>query len=354
MKAPYEQLEHDFALFMGYKPEQMVACSSGTAALHLALEAVNVQGRCVFVPDYTMVACPRAVALAGGIPFLIDCNDELQMDVSSTKRAFEDVGPRAVMLVHVYGRSPDVPSILSIFPRNTYIVEDLSEMHGVTPHPRTDAACWSFYANKGSGGEEGGAVAFRDVKHANRARQLRSLGFTPEHDFTHVPRGHNYRLANSLANLIRGSLDNYLLNVLKRRSLEMQYSKAIPQEVKAPWDSKRVSPWVYDLVLPIDKADRRDELVLNLQKAGIAARHGFRPIRIQEEFKGCRFFHNGAFSTLHERILYLPLTPHTLPSYVIADRAAGVLRDTLDLPGPEHRPESCRPGYQRVSGDWVA
>ena len=56
---PYEQLELKFAKWNRLDPEGMVACSSGTAALHLALEAMQLpQGSQVIVPDLTMVACP--------------------------------------------------------------------------------------------------------------------------------------------------------------------------------------------------------------------------------------------------------------------------------------------------------
>lgn len=87
---PYEQLELRFAEWNELPPEGMVACSSGTAALHLALEAINDKpaGE-VIVPDLTMVACPRAVVLADKTPKFVDCNDQLLMELAELERMME-------------------------------------------------------------------------------------------------------------------------------------------------------------------------------------------------------------------------------------------------------------------------
>lgn len=78
----YESLEQEFAQWQGLDPRGMVACSSGTAALHLALEALQLpQGSQVIVPDYSMIACPRAVVLADLRPVFVDCDEQLLMDL---------------------------------------------------------------------------------------------------------------------------------------------------------------------------------------------------------------------------------------------------------------------------------
>lgn len=79
---PYQLLEREFAEWNDLDPAGMVACSSGTAALHLALEAFRLpQGSKVIVPDYTMVAVPRAVTMAGLKPVFADCDERLNMDL---------------------------------------------------------------------------------------------------------------------------------------------------------------------------------------------------------------------------------------------------------------------------------
>lgn len=320
---PYRELEVEIAEWAGYTPEQVVVCSSGTAALHLALEAFQLPlGSEVLVPSFTMVACARAVALAGLTPVFVDCDDRLLMNYMRVEEALEKDAEqriRAMMPVHIYGRKCDV----DCFPQvsDCRIVEDLAEAHGVNPHPETDAACWSFFKNKIVAGEEGGAVAFREVRHAVLARQLRSLGFTNAHDFDHVPRGHNYRLANLLAEPILQELrlwnlplvvsetpDGWMCRTVmdQRRLIEHWYQCECPTE----WQmSPRDSPWVYDFRIPELSCEKQTEIVRALQASGIPARHAFKPMHLLEEFKHCRVIGGGEAERASREICYLPISP---------------------------------------------
>jgi perosamine synthetase len=150
-RQPFELLEDEVADWAGYPRGHVVSCSSGTAALHIALEALQLpQGATVIMPDLTMVACARAVHLAGLVPQFVDCKDDLNMDV----RQIDSTQLRstaAFMAVHLYGRCA-----FKMFGfNNLRVVEDMAEAHGVRPHAETDAACWSFYRNKIVAGEEG-------------------------------------------------------------------------------------------------------------------------------------------------------------------------------------------------------
>lgn len=323
---PYQQLEIEWARWNGLDPAGMVACSSGTAALHLALEAFEMpSGSEVLVPDFTMIACARAVALAGLRPVFVDCGDDLLIAKGKLGEMLEarsretwpgpfGVGDEpaepyaAFMSVHVYGRHFDMHEIFNTKRHSAFVViEDLAEAHGVQPHSRTDAACWSFYKNKIVCGEEGGAVWFRDPARAEIARELRSLGFTAAHDFMHRPRGHNYRLANALATLILGSLRNSAHAFAARWEAWEAWNAACPADWRMPRPSV---PWVYDLRIRGMERSQQDEIVRRVNELGVAARHGFKPMRWQPEF--CR----GWESTLGKwksdvasrEVVYLPLT----------------------------------------------
>ena len=304
---PYEQLELKFSEWNELDPAGMVACSSGTAALHLALEAMNdvPEGR-VILPDLTMVACPRAVVMAGKDCRFVDCEDDLQIN---SYRIEPHVIPLVdtIMAVHIYGRTCDMVNINGIAHRSCLrVVEDLAEAHGVQPHASTDAACWSFYKNKIVHGEEGGAVWFRDPDHARLARQLRSLGFTDAHDFTHVPRGHNYRMSNAHASLILPSLAEADVNLAKRRQVEQWYDAKVPKEWKMP---PRDVVWVYDLRIPGMTSERQDQLVRGLNQRGVAARHCFKPMTTMEEWQGQQPVSPNALR-LSQEVIYLPAVPY--------------------------------------------
>lgn len=316
--AAHVLLEREWAEFNGLHPDNVVVCSSGTAALHLALEALGLDhgaspylgghglGHEVIVPDYTMVACPRAVSLAGMVPVFVDCDNRLLLDLDPAMcKEAKCTASVAVMPVHVYGRRVNVGDVLDMAEaRGLAVVEDLAEAHGVRPHPDSDAACWSFYKNKIVAGEEGGAVWFRNRNHARKARQLRTLGFTEAHDYRHVPRGHNYRLADCLAELVLRSIKDYPHNYRARREAETEYDALCPSGWRMP---PRDAPWVYDLCVKGMTDGRRYEVVSGLNRMGVAARHGFVRMSEQEEYRKCRVV-RGTRPDVTGEVIYLPLT----------------------------------------------
>ena len=316
---PYQLLEVKLAEWLNLDPAGMVVCSSGTAALHLAIEVlVPKKDSQVLVPDYGMIACPRAVTLANCMPVFIDCGDDLLINLRTVNDApWDQRRASALMPVHIYGRRVDMdPLHRYVEGRDLVVIEDMAELHGISPHPSTHAAAWSFYANKHVAGEEGGAVYFKDPEFAEHARMLRSLGFTEEHNYIHIPRGHNYRLADTLAGLILGSLEWYSENLKRRRELEATYQEHCPAALRMP---HRDAPWVYDLRIKGATYEVIDILVADLQKAGIAARHGFKPMSLQMEYanmqppsKRTMWSEKGGISNaakIAQEMLYLPLTP---------------------------------------------
>lgn len=308
----HQLLERKFAEFIGYRPEQVVACSSGSAALHLSLEALRLPpGYEVATGDFNMIAVPRAISLAGLTPVFVDCGDDLLVRPDLLK-------PAEVIAVHIYGRICDMNRIAEIAEKfKLNVIEDLAEAHGIKPHPDTDAACWSCFKNKIIHSDsEGGIVAFRDPAHAALARQLRNMGFTEAHDFHHIPRGHNYRLADSLAEKILESLERYPENLVRRREIESWYDEVCPAAWRMP---PRAAPWVYDLRIHGLARAKQTEIVKALNAAGIQARHSFVPMSRQEEFKNCRliadahhFFRDlGKADAVSREVFYLPLDPKT-------------------------------------------
>lgn len=315
----YTKLEAEIAKWAGYEPEQVVACASGTAALHLALEAFRLpQGTEVIVPDFGMIAIPRAVSLAGLKPIFVDCRSDLNIDPGLVSDLIDSRWPisgwegtpiSAMIYAHTYGRECDnfrLRKATESFGIMT--IEDMAEAHGIRPYV-CDAACWSFYRNKIVHGEEGGAVAFRDVEHADLARSLRCLGFTTAHDFTHIPRGHNYRMSNVHAGLILDSLRVIEREVALRRQLEDQYDELCPIDWRMP---TRQAPWVYDLRILGLSSDKQTQIVQALNEKGIRARYAFKPLSFQEEYKGSELIKEKGkvcqSQIASREVFYLPLT----------------------------------------------
>jgi len=304
---PYKLLENDFAVFCKLNPEHMVCCSSGTAALHLALECawdgdglfcLPPKDREVLIPDFSMIAIPRSVSLAGGKVVIGDIGakgtvDEFNLCTNTLQCLTNNLS--AVISVDTYGRMSNIAGLSTLrnygaFKESCKIIQDMAEAHGgeiardLDNIPLADAICWSFYKNKVIGGEEGGAVWFKDIKAANAARMRRSMGFTDKHNYEHIPRGYNYRLSNSLASLVLKNLDNhtYHINYQSRRHLESLFNS------QCSWlsTSHRDVPWVYDVQLPHTQNSWQilNNLIMNLRCDNIPVRYGFHPISHQAEY----------------------------------------------------------------------
>lgn len=341
----YERLECEFAESMQLDPKNMVVCSSGTAALHLGLQSLNVTGNGleVIVPNFTMVACARAVAMTRTgtrleslfVPIFADCNEyDLLLDTRYLSSDFHTqlhYNCVAVMPVHIYGRRCDMATVRQFvstpnsYGRRIYVIEDMAELHGVAPDDRTDVAAWSFYRNKVIHGEEGGAVYFKNREHAVLARKLRCMGFTDAHDYTHLPFGHNYRLANCLADQIRGSLKNLQTEWERRRELERRFETDCPPGWQMP---RRMSPWVYDFRIPGMSADEQNRVVKVLREKGIAVRHGFKPMSTQPEFASALRLGGDEASRASKEVLYFPLDAENSVS-VEPEKTFDLIRHTL-------------------------
>ncbi len=176
--------EEEFAAFVGGGVEA-IATNSATGGLHLALEACGVgPGDEVIVPTWTFTATAEVVRYLGAKPVLVDIDPvtlniaPVQVEAALTPRT------RAIMPVHMAGLSADMPTIAAIArPRGIKVIEDAAHALPTTSHGHTvgslqwsDAAVFSFYANKTITTGEGGMVTTRDPAMAARMRTMRLHG----------------------------------------------------------------------------------------------------------------------------------------------------------------------------------
>lgn len=131
------------------------------------------------------------------------------------------------------------------------------------------------------------------------------MGFTADHDYTHIPHGWNYRLADALASLILDSIGKRGQNVAARRAVEFNLNQACPEAWKMPY---RVAPWVYDIRIPGMTRGMQKKVVADLQSNGVQARCGFKLMSEQEQYKYTTITNNPAAKTASDEVFYIPLT----------------------------------------------
>jgi dTDP-4-amino-4,6-dideoxygalactose transaminase len=173
-------------------------CTSGTAALHLAVLAFGLEpGDEVLVPAYTFPATANVVALSGLRPVLVDVDPET-MNIDAEKI---EVGPRTKLLlgVHLFGR----PMRMHELPEGVPVLEDAAGALGARYRDRACgglgvAGCLSFHPRKIVTTGEGGAVTTSDDDFAARVSQLRNHGWKSLAPADMPMPALNYRLSDIL------------------------------------------------------------------------------------------------------------------------------------------------------------
>lgn len=297
----FKQLENKYASYIGVLGA--VCCNTGTAALHLALEALKLpKDSEVIVPEFTMVASAWAVYYARLNPVFVDCDDNLLIDLDLVEKA---ITPKTKVLVvtHVYGRVVNMTRVMEIAKKyNLRVIEDACEAQGAEWKGQKvgsfDIGCFSFYRNKIIHGEEGGIVCSNDLNLLNIIKDMKSMSFGSKHNYSHNQIGFNYRMTDSQAKLILNSLKKIDKNLRHRKKLEAVYDKNLHPSLLLP---KREVVWVYDIKVGETK---KNELVDYLNSLNIAARHSFKPMSAQHPFN-LPYKHLKSFK-LSQTICYLP------------------------------------------------
>ncbi len=294
------RLEESFAAAVGCR--YGIACSSGTAALHLALAASGIgPGDEVLMPAFTMIATASAALYVGAAPVLVDADpDTWNLDPSRLADKLSR-RTRAVIPVHVYGQPAAMAEILEFAARNRLVViEDAAEAHGARYGGRPvgslgEVAAFSLYANKIVTSGEGGMVTTNDARIAALARELRDHAFSRERHFWHRRLGFNYRMTNLQAAVGLAQVERLDLLIGRRRENARRYREAlagIEGLALAPTLEGGVD-WMFGVTIAPEFGVSRDELRRRLAARGVETRTFFVPLHLQpvhrRRFAGQRY-----------------------------------------------------------------
>jgi len=311
--------EFEAQLAAACEVEHALAVSSGTAALHLAVLALNLQpGDEVLVPAYTFPATANVVALAGLTPVLVDVDPEtMNIDIAKI-----EVGPRtkAVLAVHLFGR----PARVEELPDGLLVLEDAAGALGAKRKGRACGGlgllgCLSFHPRKIVTTGEGGAVTTNDDAVAASVTAMRNHGWRSIVPPDLPEPGLNYRISDILCAVGIPQMQRLDELLAERTRIAAGYSERLRDlPVLLPHaDEGDVHGW-QAYVLQVDD---RDRVLAELRAQGIEAQIGTYALHQLGAYADQGPFPGAA--RVFERALALPF--HTKLSVADLDRVAEAL-----------------------------
>lgn len=300
-----------------------IACSSGTAALHLALAASGVSaGDEVMVPAFTMIATANAARYVGAEPVLVDA-DPVTWNLDPARlRDKLSSRTRALIAVHTYGQPAAMDAIRDFAERNGLVlVEDAAQAHGARYHGRPvgsigDVAAFSLYGNKILTTGEGGILTTDDQQIAAMARELRDHAFSQDRHFWHRRIGFNYRMTNLQAAIGLAQTERLEELVAFRHENARRYRLALAgvDGIELPPEIEGGVTWMFGIRVTERFGISRDELRRRLAARGVETRTFFVPLHAQpvyaDRFRGQRY---PVAEELGRSGLYLPSGPRLSP-----------------------------------------
>lgn len=309
-----EQCEKTFAAMSG--AQFGVATSSGTTALHVALDALGVtQGDEVITVANTFAATAEAIVQTGARIKFCDIDlDTYNIDVAKIEKLITPK-TKAIVPVHLYGQPCEMDAILQIADRhNLFVVNDAAQAH-LAQYKETpvaafgDCTCYSFYPGKNLGCYgDGGMVLTNDEVLAQKMQMLINHGTSSK--YVHEIPGYNYRL-----DAVQAAILNVKLEYIAEWTRDRQLAAAKYTEQLQKVDV--VTPFVRDDVfhafhLYVVRVEDRQKVFERMQGKGIGVGlHYPVPLHLQNAFAA---WGNGAGSLpmtedYAGKILSLPLFP---------------------------------------------
>ena len=308
-----ESFEKEFADWCGVK--HCIGCANGLDALKLIIQGYGFgPGDEIIAPANTYIASLIAISANGCTPVLVEPN--LATCLIDPDRIEERITPRtkAMMVVHLYGRSMDMSRIWEIAGRHGLkVIEDSAQSHGAVFRDRRcgnlgDASGFSFYPGKNLGClGDGGAVTTNDDELAKKIRALRNYGSDVKYHFPY--RGTNSRLDEIQAAFLRVKLPHLDADNERRREIAARYLSEIENPlVRLPVPPAEREQTVWHVFTVFTK--KRDELQKHLANCGIqTVIHYPIPPHRQPAYTEWHELSLPITEKIHDEILSLPISP---------------------------------------------
>ncbi len=265
-----EAFENEFKNYIGVK--HAVGCSNGTAAILLALEALEIKENDeVIVPSHTAFPTIEPILNIKAKPIFVEVNEETYtLNVEDVKRKINDK-TKAVIAVHLYGHPAELDSLKKICDeKNIYLIEDCAQAVGAEYKNRKvgsigDVGCFSFYPSKNmTVCGDGGMVVTNNEKIKESVAMLKNHGAKTRYE--HALLGYNFRISEIASALGREQLKKLDNFNDKRRRIADIYQEHLPKNLILPQE-KEYAKHVYHLY--VVRCKERNKLKEFLEKNNV-------------------------------------------------------------------------------------
>lgn len=338
-KAVMEVLDHEF-LGMGtevYQFEEMltgffsrpaVCVSTGTAALHLALQAADIGvGDEVLVQSLTYLASFQAISATGAVPVACDVDaDTLCLDWKDAEKRLT-TKTKAVMPVHYAGSAGALDEVYAFAEQhNLRVIEDAAHAFGTVCQGQKigsfgDIACFSFDGIKNITSGEGGCIVTDDAEILKKVRDARLLGVEKDTEkrfagerswsFGVDAQGWRYHMSNIMAAIGIQQLNRFEYLANKRRLLANKYDEILEgTSIKCfSNDYSQSVPHIYAIILPVNNGNERDLIRRKMNESGIETGIHYYPNHFLDYFYAEEVERLEVTEYMYEHLLTLPLHP---------------------------------------------
>lgn len=258
-----------------------ICVNSGTAALHLAIQAVAAPGDEVLVPSFTFVSTYQAITAAGCVP--VSCEVDPETLTLDLKDAEKRITSKTKVLLPVYyasniSRIDEYQQFAKM--HRLRLVEDAAHAFGCVHNGRKvgsfgDVVCFSFDGIKNITSGEGGAVFTNDSQVIQAVSDARLLGVCKDSekryrgerswDFDVVAQGYRYHMSNIFAAIGRVQLSRFESEFApKRKYIARKYTSLLSgnENIRLiPMDYEQIVPHVFPLLVLNGKRDKLAELL---------------------------------------------------------------------------------------------
>jgi dTDP-4-amino-4,6-dideoxygalactose transaminase len=245
--------------------KHVIAVSSGSAALHLAMLVLSLPDHAnVLLPSFVCTALLNAIRLVGANPVLADIGPNTWQIATQNP---EPGQVHAILAPHMFGQTTDLQALEKM---KVPIIEDCALALGATYRGRPVGShgllsVCSFYATKVICGGESGAVATCDDALAETLRDLRDYDGRKDDKLRY-----NYKLTDLQAAIINAQLDKLDTFISRRRELGEQYAQHLSQTHALLPDFKTGEfPFRY----VVSHSKRANEIIAGFESRGVSARN---------------------------------------------------------------------------------